>query len=161
MKLTKMLTAALVAVFLCLSAGCAHISKGVNYVGDVLSENPAMVNFAGRQVVARYVSRGNTDEEKAARAIEFDKVASKLRVYVGANPEATVDVLLAELDSLIPWDKMSPEDRFLVADIVSMFEMELRVYALDNQVQIDKDSRIALDSFLETLISAARLAVAL
>lgn len=160
MKTVKtLLVAAVMSLFLVQASGCAHISAGAEYLGDVINDNPQFVNFAGRQVVLRYIARGDTEADRAARAIEVDKVANKVRVFVSDAPRLTVDVLLAELDALIPWGKMSVEDRALVADIVSMFEMEIRAYEVDSKTRISNESRIALDAFLVTLSSAAKLAL--
>lgn len=151
MKLKPMITTVFMAVFLCLS-GCSTFET----LGDYVRENPVFSSFAARQAVARYIAAGDSVESQEKRAGDVDKTTLKVMAVLDGDPETTVDTLMLTIDSAIPWDELSIEDRLLVTDIVSLVEFELKKYEVENE-PINQGAVIAIRGLFEVARSAAQL----
>lgn len=151
MKSLMIAKAALIAVFLCVS-GCSAFET----LGDYVRENPVFVSIASRQAVARYIAAGDTIEAQEKRAGKVVSTSGKIMAVLEGNPTTTVDTLLITIDSAIDWGELSPADRLLVTDVVSMVEFELRKYEVENE-PINSASRVAIRGLFEVAKSAAKM----
>lgn len=144
----SLISAALVAVFLCLVSACAPISS----LADYASDNPLLASVAMRQAVATYIARGETLDEEHARADAVIERGERVRSMLEGDPEASKGELLSMLNRSIDWSQLAPEDRILVIEILALLEHELeRVDVLD------KETRLTLGDLFTTAISAAQL----
>lgn len=130
--------------------GCSVVQS----LGDYVNENPIFADIATRQAVGRYIAAGSSPEEQEARAVDVDKTVTKALIFLEGNPTATVDTLLAVVDTYIDWGSLSVPDRLLVQDILALVEAELRKHE-DEASGISDTARIAIRDLLETAISAA------
>lgn len=149
------LKTAFTAVFLCLVVvlgGCSTFET----LGDYVSENPVFVSVASRQAVAAYIATGKTDVEQAEKAKQVNATVSKALIYLEGDPEATVDSLMALVDSEINWEGLTIRERFIVQDLMSLVETELRKYEVQNGV-ISETTALAVRGLLLTAQSAAHL----
>lgn len=155
MKIYDLLKTAFTAVFLCLVfplGGCSTIET----LGDYVSENPVFASAASRQAVAAYIAQGETDEQKALNAKRVNVTVAKALVYLEGNPEATVDELLNMVNRKIDWSSLTLSEQWLVKDILSLVEVELRKYEVQNGL-ISESTKLAIRGLLKTAQSAASL----
>jgi chorismate mutase len=150
-KNIRMVLGVLVTLFLCLNAtGCSTFEGLRDYVAD----NPLVASIATRQAVARYIAQGKTLEDEYERAEQVEKRIQKVLLFLDADASATSDRLLQVIDSSIEWEQLTPYDRILVQDIVSMVAAELESAS---EPQISPETKIVISTLLNTAMSAARL----
>lgn len=146
--MSKIIRAALVAVFLCAASACSTFES----LGDYVSENPLIAQVATRQAVAQYIAEGDSIEEEIKRARAVELRIKKVLLFLDGEPEARVDQLMTVIDDSIEWDELTLRDRLLVESIVLLVEREL-----EQVNEIDDSVRLVLSVMFETAISAARL----
>lgn len=154
MKLSNTLKAAFIAVFLCLG-GCSTIET----LGDYVRENPVFASVASRQAVAAFISTGETEAEQQEKARQVNSTISKALIYLDGDPKATVDTLMDMVANEIDWDDLTIQERFLVKDIMTLVEFELRKYEVQNSPFTD-ETKIAIRGLFETAASAAAIYLA-
>lgn len=150
----NLVLAALVAVFLCLS-GCAALKSAAESAGDYIRENPTFVSIGTRTAIEFYIEQKDTLQQRIDRAKDVERRFQKLLVFVDDNPTAPIDELVEYANSIIDWDELSPNDRVIVQEVVSLIEKEVRIYAEKNK--LDENARVALRSIFEVAVSAAQV----
>jgi len=152
-KLRGCISAALVAVFLCLGVvGCTTLET----LGDYLNENPVFANIAARQAVGRYIAAADTVEKERQRAADVQRRISKVMVYMDGNPSTDVDGLISIIDKSIDWGELDPPDRLLVMDLVSYIETEIRKHD-PPQSSLSEPAIFAIKTLMKTAVSAAEI----
>jgi hypothetical protein len=115
--LIKNLIIGLLAAIMIAGTGCA--STGVGAVAD----NPR-VEFVAKSVVQYGIIRFiDEDAEKHAKVVTFVDAALAI---VNEDESATLDTLSFKLQALIPFDKLHPADRALIANLIEATVAELK-----------------------------------
>lgn len=138
------LKAALVAVFLCLSA-CSTLQ-------DIASNNPLSVSFVVRQAVAQYIAQGETIEEERSRALAVVHRVNLYLEYLDVEKKVTPSELLSKVRGSIDWSKLSAPDKALIIELVNLISHELQ-----QATEIDQATKITLADLFNTAIKAAQL----
>lgn len=131
--------------------GCAAFET----LGDYINENEVFTSIATRQAVARYIAAGDTLEAETRRAKQVEHRLEVIKEYVKGNPRATVDGLLAIVDSSIDWDGLQDADKLLVKDILTLLKGELDQYK--DKPELSENAQVAIIGLFDTAISAARI----
>jgi hypothetical protein len=132
-------------------SGCAAIET----LGDYVSENKIFTSALARQATARYIAAGEDLDAEYKRAKQVVTRLSRVQEYIDGNPSATVDGLMALVESTIEWDQLDVADRILVQDILALLSDELEGYK--QEPGLSANSRIAIKALFDTAISAARV----
>lgn len=149
MKITKILQAAFLAVFLCLTftlSGCQTFES----LGDYLSENPVFASVSFRYATAKYIERGDTTIDRRQRQNNVIETGAKVKAFIEANPTIAVSSVMQYLDAVIDWGKLDTSDRILVQEIITIVEADLLAQEAENPL-------VNLKELLETIINAAIL----
>ena len=155
MKLKSMITTVFMAVFLCLSTGCTMLQTTAEKVADVVNENSFLVNVGTRTAVEYYINQKDTLASRIDRAKDVQARFQLCLAYIDENPSASINTILEVVDSVIEWDKLSPNERIIVQEIVHQVELELKTEV--DKGGLEDDTRIAIRSLFEVAISAAKV----
>lgn len=155
MKFKSMITTVFMAVFLCLSTGCTMLQTAAEKVADVVNENSFLVNVGTRTAVEYYINLKDTLAGRIDRAKDVQARFQLCLAYIDENPTASINTILEVVDSVIEWDKLSPNERIIVQEIVHQIELELKTEI--DKGSLEDDTRIAIRSLFEVAISAAKV----
>lgn len=132
-----------------LMAGCATTHKLVSY----MQSNPLVVNIAAKQAVFRYIDAGITHEAKIERAEQVREVLDKVEYFLEGNPTASSATLLLVVKSHIDLDQLSPSDRLLVEDVMTIIENN--IITSEKAGLLGPDAVIRIRVLIRTLVRAA------
>ena len=131
---------------LVLISGCSTLET----LGDFVKENPFAASATFRYATAKYIDRGESAADSAARASQVVERASKVRAFIVDNPTITVSAVMQYLDATVNWSSLDLADRILVQDILRIVEADLSSHETENPL-------INIRELLDTVISAALL----
>lgn len=140
---TKFYTAVTLALLLLVS-GCA-----------TLNTNPLLVDMAVRQAVLRYIDAGDSEADKHKRAAAVVAVVQKADSFLEGEPQADVSTLLLVVDHAINWDALSPADRMLLSDVMTLVKHALQ--EKQSEGILDGAALVGLRALFETAATTAAL----
>lgn len=90
----------------------------------------------------------------AARADRVEEIALEVATYAGADPDVSVDALIARVRGLIDWSDLDEADTLLVNAL--LVEVSIRLKEKLGDGLIPEDARITVQTLAGWVIEAAR-----